>query len=94
MSCVNYDFNISHLIFPSRDIYRTLCYSQDKTNLFLVSFFRLVFYIILYSYISDLNMQNDEKKYVNMVAFVLVLVNTIYLMISYRKQQKFDKEKN
>ena len=92
MSCVNYDYNLIDLVVPSKHIYQELCSSYDKTKLFLISTIRLILYIILHNYIKDLNLSDKMKQPVNMISYVLIVISSVILLISMRKQQKFPKK--
>jgi hypothetical protein len=89
--CVNYNYNLIDLVFPSKHIYQELCSSYDKTKLFLMSTIRLILYIILHYYIVDLNLSNKMKQPVHVISYVLITISCIILLISIRKQQKFPK---
>lgn len=78
ISCQPYEQSIYELFLPSHIIFLKVCMSIDKTNLFIVSFIRLLFYIIIYYAINDVVKTN---KYVNIFFMSMIIINIIYIGI-------------
>lgn len=68
MSCSNYDTNVTNLIFPSFKIFKRLCTSYDKTNLFIMTISRIFVNSHIYNYIEDC--KNDDQYYAHILTFI------------------------
>lgn len=87
-SCIGYESSISELFIPSPIILSTLCLSTDRTNLFLVSLIRIVFYVVLYYVMNDL-MGLAEHQYVKYILLVIIIINILYLGVVVAKNPVF-----
>jgi hypothetical protein len=77
--CLVYNFHYLEAIVPFPIIFTTLCESMDKTRLFIVSFSRILVYLILYFIIDDIF---DLKKHyiIKYVLFLIIFLNIVYLV--------------
>jgi hypothetical protein len=87
-SCVSYEPNSYELVLPSPIIFTNLCVSTDKTSLFISSFVRLMFYLILYYVISDI-IDIDEHYLIKYILLTSITVNIIYIGIVVSKSTLF-----
>jgi len=92
MKCYNYVPLLVHYILPTSDFLKYLCYSRDKTNLFIVSFVRFIISLIIYQYCSDLSnvkIGNFTGTSIKYYTLVYILVNFCILVYVYHKRQKY-----
>ena len=88
IDCISYVPSTLELFIPSDAIFSTLCVSTDKTSLFIMSFIRLLVYIILYYVIDD--MINYEKyKTLQYLLVIMIFVNILYIGIVVAKNTVF-----
>jgi hypothetical protein len=76
--CVEYYPKMYEYFFPSPIILKKLCVKADRTGLFIVSFIRMLVYILIYFIIATIV---DYNKYLSIRIFMLmlILINLIYL---------------
>ena len=91
MTCISYKYNPIHLIYPEY-ISSTLCKSYDKTRLCIISFLRLMVYLLFHNYITDLQFSKKVKGYVYIASIILILVNIVLLITYIRKVQQDPKK--
>jgi hypothetical protein len=73
-----YNFHYLEAIVPFPIIFSTLCESTDKTRLFIVSFSRVLVYLILYFILDDIFDLN--KYYVKYVLLFIIFINSVYVI--------------
>ena len=82
MNCVKYNFSLHHLIIPPFDIFKKLCASFDKTDMFIVTFFRLLS-VYLYFYLNNFN-----NSYITYFIYSLSIINISSMIILLLKKPK------
>lgn len=80
ISCISYEKTMIELFLPSPIIFATFCVSTDRTSLFIVSFVRLLLYVIIYYVMSDI-VDFNQHPYVKYVFGSLIVINVIYLIL-------------
>ena len=81
-TCYKYIIKFNDYFFPSLDIFYPLCFSYDKTRLFIVSFIRIFIYIFLFDYIQNVTFENkNTKEIIIYILNIVILINMIYLFI-------------
>ena len=88
IDCTSYAENLWELLVPSPIIFSTLCVSIDKTNLFIMSFTRLIMYIILYYVIHSL-IDLDKHKTLKYALITIICINIVYIGIVVAKNALF-----
>lgn len=92
ITCQSYEQSIYELFLPSPVIFSSLCFSQDKTNLFICSFIRLIFYLIIYYVIIDICKNNDYKNSnIDNFFITMIIINVIYIGFIVTKIPSIDK---
>lgn len=91
--CYAYEYNLIDLLIPSVSVYHTLCYSVDKTQLFLVSLLRCIISLILFKYSFDYFGFTGGYRYLTIVLVTLSLINLVYITLVIIKRPKFQKLK-
>lgn len=76
--CISYDQSMLELFLPSPIIFKTFCVSTDKTRLFLVSFIRIIFYLIIYYVINDI-IDFEQYRYIKYPLLTIIVSNIFYL---------------
>lgn len=86
--CIKYDTTILEYLFPLSGLFKSFCESEDKTELFLVSFIRSFIWLYVlntyFTYVYELT----DKTYFNIVKsdkilillLIMCLINIIYLI--------------
>lgn len=87
-SCISYESSTLELVLPSPIIFSKLCVSTDRTSLFIVSFIRVIFYVILYYVINDL-IDLEHERYIKYVLLTVIVVNSLYVGIVVGKNTSF-----
>ena len=90
-SCVSYLPSTYEYIFPSPIIFQTFCISHDRTDLFIVSFIRLVLWVLLYIVVRELVDPDkiDENIWtgIRYMFYIIIGINILYLgMVVLQKQ--------
>jgi len=87
-NCTTYQFKLWHTVLPNFDVFRTLCISNDKTYLFIISFIRTILISFLlqinYNYFGEYN----NKKYINGILIGYLIINIFITMVVIFKTQK------
>jgi hypothetical protein len=87
--CLEYKIKYYDFIYPSIDTFDIVCQSYDKTNLFIVSLVRTIFYFLtMYNFCSK-NINKNIKYF--LVGWVII--NIIILVYILSKNQKYEKIK-
>ena len=86
--CYTYNYNNYQLILPSYDIFYELCSSNDKTNLFIYSFLRIIIIISIYE-ISKIYL--EEYEIILEIIYYYIIFNMIYLGLVINKYPKYSK---
>ena len=84
--CTSYDWQTYEILLPSLAIFDTLCVSSDKTNLFLISFLRLMIYVLAY-YLIDI-------KIISYILLFMICICVVYLIAVIFKQPLFVMDSN
>lgn len=94
--CIPYKFRWYHLFVIPSSIYKTVCMSYDKTNLFITSFARLIIYCILFYYIKTSTQSSPEQQeqpdnnnwyfILSWIFISIILINiTVVLLVIFKK---------
>ena len=86
MQCTDYKYKLWHLFFVHPDIFKKMCLSYDKTELFIIGLIRVTIYVILLYFLLKLKKQMMLIPFYFIVGFSLLL-NLIALVIILMKQQ-------
>lgn len=90
--CYTYVYKFTDIFVPPIDIFKYLCESYDKTNLFLISFMRvLVILFIIYIY-YDITKLNNIWIFGYFSLVIYMVINIIILFIIMLKNQKIEKK--
>ncbi len=76
--CISYQRRSYELFVPSPIIFSKFCVSYDKTELFIVSLSRLIFYVILYTVIDN-SIDLEEHHLIRYILLVNFAINIIYI---------------
>lgn len=87
-NCISYTPSSLELILPSPIVFSTLCVSTDKTSLFINSFIRLMFYVILYYFLNDM-IDMNKHRIVQYILFTMIMVNILYIGVVVSKTTIF-----
>jgi hypothetical protein len=87
-NCIKYENTILEYLIPSSDLFKSLCISEDKTKLFVISFIRS--FIWLYAtdiYISHIYTTTSKTYHdiiksdkILILLLTMCLINIIYLV--------------
>ncbi len=90
--CTEYRYHWTHLFVPPFAIFNTLCISEDKTYLFLISFLRcIIIWLIIKIYYDHIEL--IDYWYNGFVAFFIYgIINLIIIVGVMLKQQKYRKQ--
>jgi hypothetical protein len=96
--CINYTFSWMDLLIPPYQLIYVLCISYDKTILFIVSLIRLYIWYKIYTYLKskdyiEWNYDKSLKTIGFSIIFLILLINTIYLVLVLLKKPLIDKYK-
>ena len=81
-TCYKYIIKFNDYFFPTFDIFYPLCFSYDKTRLFIVSFVRIFIYIFLFDFVQNIQFKNKTtKETIIYVLNIIIIINMIYLFI-------------
>lgn len=90
--CYAYSFSLRDVLLPSSNVFDKLCYSYDKTNMFLSNTLRLILYMLLIKLVID-GLDTDKflgKSLLILFGFI-VIITLIMIIIILFKQQKYPK---
>ena len=76
-SCISYESQSWELFFPSPILLKTFCVSTDKTMLFIVSFTRLLIYVIVYYLLDELI--GNGYALIRYILLTMIFVNIVHL---------------
>lgn len=98
MECVDYKYKLWHLLLVNPDIFRKLCVSYDKTEMFLIGLSRLA----IYGFIFYLVFRSNKRKskiimsslclivgfavIINLAALIVILMKTQLISSAYTKE--------
>lgn len=92
--CTSYKTQTLHFILPPSAIFKYLCVSYDKTELFMTSLIRTSLYIFLF-YLLDTKIDIKGSMGGNIVYYTsatIVVINMLLLMIVLAKRPKYNKD--
>ena len=78
--CISYKPRFFEYFVPSPIIFQTLCLSYDRTELFIMSFVRLIMYIILFFLIAEF-IDYDDYPLIKNLFYVMFGINILYIGI-------------
>lgn len=96
MDCLEYKFEFWHILLPPLSSVENLCYSYDKTKLFMSTFIRTILAIIILYYYHKFYKENpaqDKKNILTGLFFVTLSYIFIFILVLF-KQQKYNKKYN
>ena len=91
--CISYESKSFEVLLPSPIIFSTLCISYDKTELFIISFIRLLTYIILY-YLLVETIDIANYPILNYIMYVVIGINIIYIGLVVSKRPVYSMGSN
>ena len=86
--CKSYKFNSLDLIIPNYDMIETACSSLDKTNMFIISIFRVFIVYIMYQFIIIYLDKYPLTIYLSMFLILLIIIDLISIIIILSKKPK------
>jgi hypothetical protein len=95
--CNNYKMKLIHLLLPPSDTFSKVCISYDKTYLFIITFSRIILFLILTKLYYDILGLKDETKWMTYqigfwFLFVYMCINILFLIIVITKKQRIPKK--
>jgi len=78
--CNPYKFNALDLVFPSSNIFNTLCKSYDRTNMFIVAIIRIIILYIMYQLMIKHIDNNSIAHYIFIILFIIDLMNIVVIL--------------
>jgi hypothetical protein len=87
-NCIKYENRVLEYLIPSSDLFKSLCLSEDKTKLFLISFIRSFIWLYVTDiYISYIYTTASKTYYeiiksdkILILLITICLINIIYLV--------------
>ena len=77
--CYNYTYSFKDFIFPPIETFKFMCISYDKTYLFIISFIRCIFYLLLLKVYTDIVDITDYWN--NLIFMLLIIICIIHIII-------------
>lgn len=78
--CVSYQSNFFEYLMPSPVIFNTMCLSYDRTELFIMSFIRLIIWMVIYYVVSEA-IDLDDYPVVKYTMLTILAINVLYIGI-------------
>lgn len=90
--CKEYKLVLWHLLTPSADELTTLCYSHDKTFLFIVVALRAVLYANIFKLLYDYKIisfkHDNNRRFLFVMCSTILIINIVALINAIFKRQR------
>lgn len=87
-NCNYYNYQYVDLLMPPIDIFNTLCSSNDKTYLFILSFFRVLLLTFITKFFYDITKAQGLSIIVISLLIIYIIINVIILFVIIFKKNK------
>jgi hypothetical protein len=78
--CTRYTFSYCDIFFPNIILFKQLCFSFDKTKLFLISFVRVLLYAMITKLIYEKEPFTEQSSMLLYLFAFMTTINIIYII--------------